>query len=131
MYLSQLKGTPAIWLKIKRRLSFGFGCDSPNKYYIHIYRLLLFYLCIQKTVWSPAIVEKHRFIVCGPIISHFAQKKFLEKGWLLMGLVQGEFLAAPTVRQGAGHGLLVGIMRMETTTPKPKNLRLQAIQDFC
>ena len=32
MYLSQLKGTPAIWLKIKRRLSFGFGCDSPNKY---------------------------------------------------------------------------------------------------
>ena len=32
MYLSQLKGTPAIWLKIKRRLSFGFGCDSPNKW---------------------------------------------------------------------------------------------------
>ena len=24
-----------IWLKIKRRLSFGFGFDSPNKFDVH------------------------------------------------------------------------------------------------
>ena len=93
-----------IWLKIKRRVSFGFGFDSPNKYYIwYIYIFFYFHIYVLYFL----LLTRKRGIAFD---NHFVCHSLDSSTAIVVGLFacgMERILSCPSVTRGRGTMLPV------------------------